>query len=70
MVFVTAFDQYAMRAFDAEAVDYLLKPFGAERFRAAVEKVRRRVGEARPASFRRELKKAARPAGACWSVLS
>ena len=44
MVFVTAFDQYAMRAFDAAAVDYLLKPFGVERFRAAIEKVRRRRG--------------------------
>jgi two-component system, LytTR family, response regulator len=64
VVFVTAFDQYAMRAFDAAAVDYLLKPFGVERFRAAVEKVRRRVGEARPASLPEELKKAARPEGA------
>ena len=34
VVFVTAYDQYAMRAFDAHAVDYLLKPFSAERFRA------------------------------------
>lgn len=64
VVFVTAFDQYAMRAFDAAAVDYLLKPFGAARFRAAVERVRRRVGEARPASLPDELKKASRPAGA------
>jgi two-component system LytT family response regulator len=44
VVFVTAFDQYAMRAFDAAAVDYLLKPFGVERFRAALKKVRKRVG--------------------------
>ena len=64
VVFVTAFDQYAMRAFDAAAVDYLLKPFGVERFRAAIEKVRRRVGEVRPASLPEELKNAARPAGA------
>jgi two-component system, LytTR family, response regulator len=63
VVFVTAFDQYAMRAFDATAVDYLLKPFGAERFRAALEKVRKRVGEARPASLPEALKSAARPAG-------
>jgi two-component system LytT family response regulator len=63
VVFVTAFDQYAMRAFDAAAVDYLLKPFGVERFRAALEKVRRRVGETRPASLPDDLKNAARPAG-------
>jgi two-component system, LytTR family, response regulator len=41
VVFVTAFDQYAMKAFDAAAVDYLLKPFSAERFREALQRVRR-----------------------------
>ncbi|MEO7144288.1 MAG: protein kinase, partial [Bryobacteraceae bacterium] len=45
VVFVTAFDQYAMRAFDAHAVDYLLKPFSAERFRVAVDRARSRLGE-------------------------
>jgi two-component system, LytTR family, response regulator len=64
VVFVTAFDQYAMRAFDAAAVDYLLKPFGMERFKTALEKVRRRVGELRPASLPEALKTAARPEGA------
>jgi len=63
VVFVTAFDQYAMRAFDAAAVDYLLKPFGLDRFRAALEKVQRRVGEARPSAQSSELRNAARPAG-------
>ena len=63
VVFVTAFDQYAMRAFDAAAVDYLLKPFGVERFRAAMEKVTRRVGEERPTSLPVDLKNAARPVG-------
>src|SRR5205823_2735468 len=48
VVFVTAFDQYAMRAFDAAAVDYLLKPFAAERLRSALERVRARIREARP----------------------
>ena len=33
VVFITAYDQYALRAFDVHAVDYLLKPFSAERFR-------------------------------------
>ncbi|MBV9265761.1 MAG: response regulator, partial [Acidobacteriaceae bacterium] len=45
VVFVTAHDQYAMKAFDAAAVDYLLKPFDAGRFKTALERVRRRLGE-------------------------
>jgi two-component system LytT family response regulator len=40
VVFVTAYDQYAIRAFDARAVDYLLKPIDDERFEATLEKVR------------------------------
>jgi len=38
VVFVTAFDRYAVRAFDAQAVDYLMKPVSAERFEQAVER--------------------------------
>lgn len=45
VIFVTAFDQYAMRAFDAHAVDYLLKPFGADRFERALERAKARLGE-------------------------
>jgi two-component system LytT family response regulator len=45
VVFVTAYDQYAMRAFDAHAVDYLLKPFGADRFEKALERAKARLGE-------------------------
>jgi two-component system LytT family response regulator len=37
-VFVTAHDEYALRAFDAHAVDYLLKPFSDERFQASLDK--------------------------------
>jgi len=48
VIFVTAYDQYAMRAFDAHAVDYLLKPFGAERFERALERARARLGEHAP----------------------
>src|SRR5919206_1034467 len=59
VIFVTAFDQYAMRAFDAHAVDYLLKPFSAERFERALERAKARLGERRLPS---ELA-AARPAG-------
>jgi two-component system LytT family response regulator len=49
VIFVTAYDQYAMRAFDAQAVDYLLKPFDAVRFERALERARARLGERRPA---------------------
>jgi two-component system LytT family response regulator len=38
IIFVTAFDQYAIRAFDAHAIDYLLKPYTDERFAAAVDR--------------------------------
>src|ERR1700747_2507733 len=42
IVFVTAYDHYALEAFEVCAVDYLLKPFDEARFRATVERVRRR----------------------------
>ena len=42
-VFVTAYDQYALRAFDAAAVDYLVKPFDDERFEEAFARARRAV---------------------------
>ncbi|MFC5271542.1 LytR/AlgR family response regulator transcription factor [Adhaeribacter terreus] len=38
VIFTTAFDEYAIKAFDAHAVDYLLKPFSPERFNQAVDK--------------------------------
>ena len=38
IVFVTAHDEYALRAFDAHAIDYLLKPFSDERFQAALDR--------------------------------
>jgi two-component system LytT family response regulator len=43
VVFVTAYDQYALRAFEVHAVDYLLKPFSKERLLAALDHVRQRV---------------------------
>jgi two-component system LytT family response regulator len=46
IVFVTAFDRYAVEAFEVCASDYLLKPFDYERFRSTVARVRRRRGEA------------------------
>jgi|SRR5687768_6695581 len=43
VVFATAHEEYALKAFDAGALDYLLKPFDEERFRRAVARVRREV---------------------------
>jgi two-component system, LytTR family, response regulator len=43
VVFVTAYDQYALRAFEVHAVDYLLKPFSEERFAEALSRARARV---------------------------
>lgn len=47
VVFTTAFDAYALRAFEVHAVDYLLKPFSAERFGQALARAEARVGERR-----------------------
>ena len=44
IVFATAFDQYAVRAFEVNAVDYLLKPFDKKRVEQAVEKARKKLG--------------------------
>ena len=45
LVFSTAYDEFALQAFDAGAVDYLLKPYSRARFRKAVDRVRDRAGE-------------------------
>lgn len=70
VVFVTAHDNYAIRAFEVHAVDYLLKPFGADRFEAALARAKARLAgaipgpaslNARPAPSPAELAAAARP---------
>lgn len=63
VVFVTAFDQYAMKAFDAAAVDYLMKPFSQERFRTALDRARRRLAERQPAPAATDLRMAAQGPG-------
>jgi two-component system, LytTR family, response regulator len=43
LVFTTAYDHYALSAFELDALDYLLKPFGQDRFRQTLERIRRRL---------------------------
>ncbi|HEX3662487.1 MAG TPA: response regulator [Acidobacteriaceae bacterium] len=45
IIFATAFDQYAVRAFDVNAIDYLLKPFDRDRLLQAIERARQRLQE-------------------------
>ena len=50
IVFVTAYDQYAIEAFEVNAVDYLLKPVEPNRLETTVDRVRRRIHSERPGS--------------------
>jgi len=59
VIFVTAYDSYALKAFEVHAVDYLLKPFGAHRLEAALGKTRERLSGKTPSPM--ELAAAARP---------
>jgi two-component system LytT family response regulator len=51
VVFVTAHDNYAIRAFEVHAVDYLLKPFGCDRFEAALTRAKERLSNAASAAI-------------------
>ena len=55
VVFVTAYDQYALRAFEAGALDYLLKPFDNARFERALERAKQKIAQGRglPRTFDR-----------------
>jgi two-component system LytT family response regulator len=48
VIFITAYDQYAIRAFDVHAVDYLLKPFSAERLAEALELAKAKIARGEP----------------------
>src|SRR6516225_7401406 len=55
VIFVTAHDQYAIRAFEISAVDYLLKPVTEDRFRVAFERARGRLRAAGPEESTRQM---------------
>ena len=55
VIFATAYDTHALRAFEAHALDYLLKPIDDDRFAAAVERARRRVAERDESAVARRL---------------
>jgi two-component system LytT family response regulator len=64
VIFVTAFDSYAIKAFEVHAVDYLLKPFGADRFEAALNRAKEGLAgkkSAHPEMPAADLAAAARP---------
>jgi two-component system LytT family response regulator len=63
VVFVTAYDQHAVRAFEVEAVDYLLKPFDDDRFAQALSRAKERIRQGRARSLAEELAKTLAPAG-------
>src|SRR3954469_17850445 len=55
VVFVTAYDRYALRAFDVHALDYLLKPFDRERFREALERAQIQIERSAGGDIERRL---------------
>jgi two-component system, LytTR family, response regulator len=63
VIFTTAFDEYALRAFEVHAVDYLLKPVEPARLNEAVERARERLRAKTPPPSAQELSLAARPPG-------
>jgi two-component system LytT family response regulator len=63
VIFVTAFDEHALRAFEVNAVDYLLKPVAPDRFRAALARARGRLAARAPLPVA-EIVQSARPPGA------
>src|SRR6185437_10505901 len=60
VIFATAYDEHAIRAFEVHAVDYLLKPFRAERLTDALQRARQRIGT-RNSTTPEQLASAARP---------
>ncbi len=55
VIFVTAFDRYALRAFEVSALDYLLKPFGPDRFRKAMRRAKAQIRKEKGPEEKRDL---------------
>jgi len=55
VIFITAYDQYALRAFEVHALDYLLKPFDRERFDKALQRAKRQIARERGGAVNQEL---------------
>ena len=55
IIFTTAYDQYALKAFEASALDYLLKPFDEERFIESVDKAKKRIKLNQAGNFNKKL---------------
>ena len=55
VVFVTAFDKFALKAFEVHAMDYLLKPFDKQRFQTALRRVLQQLERAQPAQLNEQL---------------
>jgi two-component system LytT family response regulator len=71
-IFVTAYDQHAIRAFEANALDYLLKPFSDERFEASMARVKARLDDRNMREFSERVMKmvsANAPAAGRWDRL-
>jgi two-component system LytT family response regulator len=56
VVFVTAYDEYAVKAFETSAIDYLVKPFSDDRFEAALDKARMQLQQTRRADLEERLR--------------
>jgi two-component system, LytTR family, response regulator len=59
VIFVTAFDRYALRAFEVSALDYLLKPFGHDRFRQAMRRVKVQMKKERSVEEKKDIERIA-----------
>jgi len=55
VVFITAYDEHALRAFDVQALDYITKPFAPSRFKAALDRIRSRLAQQGPSDLARRI---------------